>query len=73
MTSCNINRAHNCPKCGGTPFMQQGNKEPESQVTCDACGTIYLAKDVAADKTTAKPVDLINDLVETAFNDIFRK
>ncbi|MBU3596727.1 hypothetical protein ICN10_09985 [Polynucleobacter sp. 86C-FISCH] len=53
--------------------MQQGNKESESQVTCDACGTIYLAKDVAADKTAAGPVDLMNDLVETAFNNIFRK
>ena len=71
MTSCNTKPTHNCPQCGSVSILHPEVEEAGSK--CNTCEAIYHGNSVVPDRAQAGPVDLMNDLVETAFNNIFRK
>lgn len=63
-----------CKQCGSKHFIQpEMISVLESQVICNNCGAIVNAKDLETTQSNPKPNDLLNELVEKSFQEIFKR
>lgn len=58
-----------CPKCQGTKFVKPAETDPQTQVTCSACGHVFNKKAAALDQLDGE----ISKDIAKARREAFRK
>lgn len=74
MTGSDIKKtfALTCPKCGNDKFVQSGDENAKSKISCPACGAAFVAGDRAKDQARQEAQKIAHDLVTSRLSGMFK-
>lgn len=75
MTDSDIKKTFSitCPKCSNDQFIQTGNEDLESEITCPSCGAMFIAGNRANDQARLQAEKIAQDLAAASLADVFKK